>query len=131
MIGHIPFYFVVDDAACARHARSGAAPARWTGRGSVRYLSLRAANRSLVDFIPAKSVLTACCAFFITSGCPPATLCLSDGSCSTFVTNGGLCLTGFAFGGSPEVWLRMQMNYDLAQALKNADKIHVERLSAA
>jgi addiction module HigA family antidote len=36
-----------------------------------------------------------------------------------------------AFGGGPEVWLRMQMNYDLAQALKNVDKIHVERLSAA
>ncbi len=36
-----------------------------------------------------------------------------------------------AFGGSPEVWLRMQMHYDLAQAMKKADGIDVERLVAA
>jgi addiction module HigA family antidote len=36
-----------------------------------------------------------------------------------------------AFGGSPEVWLRMQMNYDLAQAMKSADQIDVQRLVAA
>jgi addiction module HigA family antidote len=36
-----------------------------------------------------------------------------------------------AFGGSPEVWLRMQMNHDLAQAMKRADSIKVERLAAA
>ena len=36
-----------------------------------------------------------------------------------------------AFGGSPEVWLRMQMNYDLAQAMKSADQIDVKRLVAA
>ena len=33
-----------------------------------------------------------------------------------------------AFGGSPAVWLRMQMNYDLAQAEKRADKIKVRRV---
>jgi len=36
-----------------------------------------------------------------------------------------------AFGGTPEVWLRMQMNYDLAQALKKADQIEVPRLTPA
>ena len=35
------------------------------------------------------------------------------------------------FGGSPEVWLQMQMQYDLAQALRNADQIKVERLESA
>jgi antitoxin HigA-1 len=33
-----------------------------------------------------------------------------------------------AFGGSPEVWLRMQMAYDLAQAEKKASRIKVKRL---
>ena len=33
-----------------------------------------------------------------------------------------------AFGGSPEVWLRMQMNYDLAQIERKASKIVVKRL---
>lgn len=33
-----------------------------------------------------------------------------------------------AFGSSPEVWLGMQMEYDLAQAEKNAGKIKVERI---
>lgn len=32
-----------------------------------------------------------------------------------------------AFGGSPEVWLGMQMQYDLAQAEQYADKIDIER----
>jgi len=36
-----------------------------------------------------------------------------------------------AFGGSPDVWLAMQMAYDLAQARKNASKIRVKRLAAA
>ena len=31
-----------------------------------------------------------------------------------------------AFGGSPEVWLRMQMAYDLAQARKNEAAINVK-----
>src|SRR5574337_717350 len=35
-----------------------------------------------------------------------------------------------AFGSSPEVWLGMQMEYDLAQAEKNAGKIKVERVTA-
>ncbi|MFY9269893.1 MAG: HigA family addiction module antitoxin [Candidatus Manganitrophaceae bacterium] len=35
-----------------------------------------------------------------------------------------------AFGSSPEVWLGMQMEYDLAQAKKNADKIKVRRITA-
>lgn len=34
-----------------------------------------------------------------------------------------------AFGGSPEVWLGMQMEYDLAQAEKSADKIKVRRIT--
>ena len=34
-----------------------------------------------------------------------------------------------AFGGSPEVWLGMQMEYDLAQAEKRADKIKVRRIT--
>jgi addiction module HigA family antidote len=33
-----------------------------------------------------------------------------------------------AFGGSPSVWLRMQMDFDLAQVEKNADKIKVRRV---
>jgi len=35
-----------------------------------------------------------------------------------------------AFGTSPEVWLGMQMEYDLAQAEKGADKIKVNRITA-
>ena len=35
-----------------------------------------------------------------------------------------------AFGGSPEVWLGMQMHYDLAQAMRNAHAIKVERVAA-
>jgi len=33
-----------------------------------------------------------------------------------------------AFGGSPSVWLRMQMDYDLAQVERTAAKIHVKRV---
>ena len=33
-----------------------------------------------------------------------------------------------AFGGSPGVWLRMQMSYDLAQIQKRAAKIKVKRV---
>jgi len=33
-----------------------------------------------------------------------------------------------AFGGRPEVWLGMQMNYDLARAMRNADTIKVQRV---
>jgi len=36
-----------------------------------------------------------------------------------------------AFGGSPDVWLAMQMAYDLAKAQKNANRIKVKRLAAA
>jgi antitoxin HigA-1 len=36
-----------------------------------------------------------------------------------------------AFGGSPEVWLRMQMAYDLAQAQQKAENIDVPRLTPA
>jgi len=32
-----------------------------------------------------------------------------------------------AFGSAPETWLRMQLAYDLAQALKREDKIRVRR----
>ena len=34
-----------------------------------------------------------------------------------------------AFGSSPEVWLGIQMEYDLAQAEKNADRIKVQRIT--
>jgi addiction module HigA family antidote len=34
-----------------------------------------------------------------------------------------------AFGGSPAVWLRMQMDYDLAQVERSAAKINVRRLA--
>jgi len=34
-----------------------------------------------------------------------------------------------AFGSSPEVWLGMQMAYDLAQLEKEADKIKVRRVA--
>lgn len=34
-----------------------------------------------------------------------------------------------AFGSSPEVWLGLQMEYDLAQAEKYAGKIKVQRIS--
>lgn len=32
-----------------------------------------------------------------------------------------------AFGSTPEFWLRLQMNYDLAQVRKHADEIQVQR----
>jgi len=35
-----------------------------------------------------------------------------------------------AFGSSPEVWLGLQMEYDLAQAEKHAGKIKVDRIVA-
>jgi addiction module HigA family antidote len=35
-----------------------------------------------------------------------------------------------AFGSSPEVWLGMQMEYNLAQAEKHAGKIKVKRIIA-
>jgi antitoxin HigA-1 len=34
-----------------------------------------------------------------------------------------------AFGSSPEVWLGLQMEYDLAQAEKDAGKIKVQRIT--
>jgi plasmid maintenance system antidote protein VapI len=34
-----------------------------------------------------------------------------------------------AFGGRPEVWLGMQMTYDLARALRNANSIKVQRVT--
>ena len=34
-----------------------------------------------------------------------------------------------AFGGRPEVWLGMQSDYDLAQAMKKADRIQVKPVS--
>ena len=36
-----------------------------------------------------------------------------------------------AFGSSPEVWLGMQMEYDLAQAEKQIGRIKIERVTAA
>ena len=36
-----------------------------------------------------------------------------------------------AFGSSPEIWLGMQMEYDLAQAEKSAGKIKVNRIIAS
>lgn len=33
-----------------------------------------------------------------------------------------------AFGGSPAVWLKMQMDYDLARIERAASKIHVKRV---
>ena len=36
-----------------------------------------------------------------------------------------------AFGGGADTWLRLQAAYDLAQAMKHADAIKVERLSPA
>ena len=35
-----------------------------------------------------------------------------------------------AFGGGANTWYRLQAAYDLAQAMKRADQIKVERLSA-
>ncbi len=35
-----------------------------------------------------------------------------------------------AFGSSPEVWLGMQLDYDLAQARRNEDSIRVERIAS-
>ena len=35
-----------------------------------------------------------------------------------------------AFGGGANTWYRLQAAYDLAQAMKQADQIKVERLSA-
>jgi antitoxin HigA-1 len=34
-----------------------------------------------------------------------------------------------AFGGSPAVWLKMQMDYDLAKVSRTASKINVRRVS--
>ncbi len=36
-----------------------------------------------------------------------------------------------AFGGRPEVWLGLQMQYDLAQALRTAGDINVRRIRGA
>jgi addiction module HigA family antidote len=36
-----------------------------------------------------------------------------------------------AFGGGADTWLRLQAAYDLAQAMKRADEIEVERVSPA
>ena len=36
-----------------------------------------------------------------------------------------------AFGGGAETWLRLQAAYDLAQTMKHADEIKVERVSSA
>jgi addiction module HigA family antidote len=36
-----------------------------------------------------------------------------------------------AFGSRPEVWAGLQMQFDLAQAMKNADQIKVQRLTKA
>lgn len=36
-----------------------------------------------------------------------------------------------AFGSRPQMWLAIQMNYDLAQALKMADRIKVSRIPRA
>ena len=35
-----------------------------------------------------------------------------------------------AFGGGASTWYRLQAAYDLAQAMRDADAIHVERLTA-
>ena len=35
-----------------------------------------------------------------------------------------------AFNGSPEFWMRLQLNYDLAQIERNASKIAVNRIGA-
>lgn len=35
------------------------------------------------------------------------------------------------FGGSPESWLRQQMQYDLSQALEKASQINVRRFEVA
>ncbi len=34
-----------------------------------------------------------------------------------------------AFGGGPEVWLRQQITYDLAQAMKYQSKLKVKRFT--
>lgn len=34
-----------------------------------------------------------------------------------------------AFGSKPEVWLGLQMDYDLAEAEKHADRINVRRIA--
>ena len=36
-----------------------------------------------------------------------------------------------AFGGGAETWVRLQAAYDLAQAMKRADRINVRRLTPA
>ncbi len=36
-----------------------------------------------------------------------------------------------AFGGGAEIWYRLQAAYDLADAMKRADKIKVERIARA
>jgi addiction module HigA family antidote len=36
-----------------------------------------------------------------------------------------------AFGGGADTWFRLQAAYDLAQAMKKADKIRVERIRRA
>jgi addiction module HigA family antidote len=36
-----------------------------------------------------------------------------------------------AFGGGAHTWLRLQTAYDLAQAMKHADEVKIERMSPA
>jgi len=35
-----------------------------------------------------------------------------------------------AFGGGAHVWAGIQLDYDMAQAMKHADRIHVRRVAA-
>jgi len=35
-----------------------------------------------------------------------------------------------AFGSSPETWLRMQLDYDLAKVLQHKETIHVQRVQS-
>ncbi len=54
------------------------------------------------------------------------------------VVNGHSCISpemairlDKAFGGGAETWCRLQAAYDLAQAMKHADRLKVERMTPA
>lgn len=34
-----------------------------------------------------------------------------------------------AFGSTPEIWAGLQLDYDMARAMKNADRINVQRIA--
>ncbi len=52
-------------------------------------------------------------------------------NCHSGISPGMAIRLDKAFGGGADTWFRLQAAYDLARAMKQADRIKVERLSPA